>query len=128
MPLESAITRSILNYLNSLPGCIAEKVMGSSSASGRADINACYKGRTLRIEVKTPDHKNQASAKQEHNLEKWEKAGAVTMVVYNLEAVKDAISILEMKYQGIVDDHLSEHFVGTGDGRCVSWIKFPPLK
>ena len=58
MPFESSITGSIIDYLNSLPGGRAEKLKGSSSGSGKADINGCYRGRSLRIEVKTPDNRN----------------------------------------------------------------------
>jgi hypothetical protein len=95
VPLESSITKSIISYLNSLPNCIAEKVKGSSSSSGRADINACYRGRSIRIEVKTPDHGNIASAKQNHNLKKWGKAGAVTAIVYNKASVEWLIQHLD---------------------------------
>ena len=92
MPLEKAITNSILNYLNSLPGCIAEKVQGNAVSSGRADINGCYKGQSFRIEVKTPDHRNTSSKKQELNLIKWERAGALIIVTYSLEFVKRVIT------------------------------------
>lgn len=116
MPLESNITKSILEYLNSLPGCRAEKLQGGATASGRADINACYQGRTLRIEVKTPDHKNKASEKQKHNLDKWYKAGAIVMVVYSLDAVKCFIHVvLDKKYTGEM-----QYVESNG---CMSWIK-----
>ena len=119
MALEGSITGSILRYLNSLPHCRAEKLKGSSSASGRADINACYRGRTLRIEVKTPDHKNKASAKQNHNLDKWYKAGAVVMVAYSKESVEKLIKVLKAKQHGYFE-------VDEGNG-CVSWAKIPSL-
>lgn len=108
MPFEKSITNSIIKYLNSLPNCRAEKVQGGAAASGRADINACYHGRTLRIEVKTPDHKNIASTKQKHNLEKWAKAGAIVMTMYSLDAVKVAIWYISHGYTGtyvMVDDY-----------------------
>lgn len=120
MPLEGSITGSILKYLNSLPQCRAEKLKGSSSASGRADINACYRGRTLRIEVKTPDHKNKASAKQNHNLEKWRSAGAVVMVAYSKLSVMTLL-----KY---IDTNQTGEWVFPEDNGCVSWVKIPSLK
>ena len=49
---EGDIQSKILDYLNSLPHCIAENVSGNARQSGRADINACYKGVCLRLEVK----------------------------------------------------------------------------
>jgi penicillin-binding protein-related factor A (putative recombinase) len=102
MALESSITKSILVYLNSLPNCVAEKVKGDGVSSGRADINACYKGRCIRIEVKTPDNRNRASVKQEHNLAKWNSAGAITMIVYSKRAVEEfiqAIGLISMTIQ-----------------------------
>lgn len=126
MPLEKSITNSILMYLNRLPNCRAEKVQGGATASGRADINACYRGRTLRIEVKTPDHKNKASEKQKHNLDKWLRAGAVVMIVYNLEAVRMAINYLNRGYAGAfgaVDDYGcdSKVWIPHPNGSDLSW-------
>lgn len=89
MAFESGITNSVLKYLNNLPGCVAEKVAGSSSSSGKADINGCYKGRSFRIEMKSPEHKNKASEKQEINLLRWTKAGALCLTAYSLKEVKD---------------------------------------
>lgn len=95
MALESTITNSIIKYINSLEGGIAEKTMGNAFQFGRADINACYKGHCLKIEVKTADHGNKASLAQELYLKEWGRAGAVCMVVYSLAEVKKAIKKLE---------------------------------
>lgn len=95
MARESVIVQTILDYINGLPEGVAEKLQGSALSSGKADINACYKGRTLRLEVKTADHGNRASKKQEINLKRWEKAGAVVGVVYNLEDVKQLLQKTE---------------------------------
>ena len=95
MPREEAIVAAIIKYINSLDGGVAEKVQGTSMSSGKADNNACYKGKSIRIEVKTPDHGNKASEKQKLNLKRWEKAGAICLVAYDLEAVKTAIENLE---------------------------------
>lgn len=92
---ESVIVDQILKYLNTQPECVAEKLQGSAMSSGKADINACYKGRSIRIEVKTPDHGNKASNKQLANLKKWEKAGAICLIAYSVEDVKNLIEDLE---------------------------------
>lgn len=92
---EAVIVNNILKYLNGLPHCVAEKLQGSANSSGKADINACYKGRCLRIEVKTPDHGNRASKRQVANLKRWEVAGAVCMVAYSLDEVKEVVAKLE---------------------------------
>ena len=86
MPLETSITGSIIAYIKKIGGQ-AEKVKGDSSSSGRPDINACYKGRCIRIEVKTPDHRNKPSRKQEVNLKRWTHAGAICMSAYSKKAV-----------------------------------------
>lgn len=91
MPLESHITNNILDYLNSLPCCKAEKLHGNAVSSGKADINGCYKGLMFRLEVKTPDHGNKASLKQKLNLRKWYAAGALVGVVYSVDFVKRII-------------------------------------
>lgn len=120
MALESSITGAILDYINGLPECRAEKLKGGSSASGRADINACYQGRSLRIEVKTPDHRNTTSRKQEHNLEKWYRAGSAVMVVYSKEAVEVFLPHLKHK-QGV-------YLTRAERNGCTSWAKIPSLK
>lgn len=120
MSFEKSITNSIIKYLNSLPNCRAEKVQGGATASGRADINACYRGRSIRIEVKTPDNKNKASTKQEHNLVKWYNSGAVIMVVYSLEAVEKFLSFIRDGY--ISGFNLKE------DNGCISIIRIPDTR
>ncbi len=119
MSFEKSITTNIVNYLNSLPECIAEKVQGNAANSGRADINACYKGRCIRIEVKTPDNKNTASIKQEHNLKKWKHARAVIMVTYTLDSVKDLIQHLEEIRPYSFECKILE------ENGCESWFYIP---
>ena len=95
MPLESAITRSVMKYLNSLDECVAEKVFGCPQQVGRPDINGCYKGRSFRIEMKTPDHGNKASTLQKLNMELWTRCGAACAVCYSLDEVKKFIENLK---------------------------------
>lgn len=90
--LEKTIQANIIKYLKSLPECEAENVHGNAFQVGRPDINACYKGRLLRIEVKTPDHGNKPSEIQRENLRKWAKAGAICFVAYSLEEVKAVVN------------------------------------
>lgn len=87
MPFETSITHRIMEYFNNIDGVIMEKVKGEAECSGRADINGCYRGQSVRIEVKTPDNRNKPSKKQLYNLYQWNKAGALCMVVYSLDAV-----------------------------------------
>lgn len=87
--LERAITDKVLKWLNSLDGCVAEKVWGSAQQIGRPDINGCYKGRSFRIEMKSPDTGYKPSKLQLLNLEKWERCGAICAVCYSIEEVKN---------------------------------------
>lgn len=87
--MERSIQTKVLNYLNSLPECIAENVRGTASQSGRADINACYKGHCIKIELKDPEDKGyKATQQQKLYLEKWKRAGAVVGVCYSINDVK----------------------------------------
>ena len=86
---ESSLQSRVLRYLNSIPKCVAENVSGNASQSGRADINACYKGRCIKIELKDPSTGYKPTQQQIHYLHKWEAAGAVTAVCYSLDDVKN---------------------------------------
>lgn len=92
MSFETTITHNIIKYLNDMPYVIAEKVKGEAECSGRADINGCFRGHSMRIEVKTPDNRNKPSKKQLWNLWQWNNAGAVCMVTYSLEFVKQELN------------------------------------
>lgn len=85
---ESGIQSKILSYLNSLPKSVAENVSGNASQSGRSDINACYRGRSLRIEVKGGTKGYGATQQQKFDLKKWESAGAKVAVVESVQEVR----------------------------------------
>lgn len=92
---ETALTRKILTYLNSLPQVVAWKVnQGTYSGMvGFPDIVCCYKGMFVAIEVKDGD--NQSSKVQELQIRKILKAGGVGVVVRSLEEVKSLVETLE---------------------------------
>ena len=92
MSRENAVVSGILDYLNSLPFATAEKVQGTALSSGKADINASVRGRSVRIEVKTFDHGNKASKKQSINLRRWAATGAVCIIAYTVDDVKAVIT------------------------------------
>lgn len=101
MALESSIQSDILDYINKLPYGKAENVSGNAQQSGRADINACIYGYTLKIEVKTEDTaygRKGATTKQRLYLEKWARAGAFSCVVYSVEDVKYCVGLLLRKH------------------------------
>lgn len=101
MATETTIQENILDYINSLPYGRAENVSGNAKQSGRADVNACVYGYTLKIEVKTEDTRygrEGATTKQRLYLEKWARAGAFSCVVYSVDEVKYCIGLLLRKH------------------------------
>jgi len=114
MALESAIQGAIIKYLKTQGE--AENVHGDAYSAGRPDINACYKGRLLRIEVKTPDHGNEPTVLQKENLKRWAKAGAICFVAYSVAEVKAVVNpdgLLCDKWQGCLQCPVKKEFCFT---------------
>lgn len=89
-PREASIVRAILEYLNSLPGCYAEKTWGGPYGNaGRPDIDGCINGRALKLEVKRPG--GRLTKLQAERLARWRAAGAVAEVVCSVDDVKRLI-------------------------------------
>lgn len=91
--IEGSLQSSVLEYLNSLPHCIAENVSGNARQRGRADINGCYKGRCFKIELKSPDTGYKPTKQQKLYLKKWKIAGAIVGICYSIEDVKEVLGI-----------------------------------
>ena len=120
MGFESNFQSTVLKYLNSLPGCKAENVSGNANQSGRPDINGCYKGRMFKIELKTPDNKNEATKKQFLELRKWKNVGCAVAVLYDMELLKEMFSV-DWDYF----DQLQGQKIENG---CRSWYIVPPKR
>jgi hypothetical protein len=89
---ESSIVKSILDYLKTVPECMAEKTHGSNfGKAGKPDISGCLRGRRFELEVKVPG--NKPTPIQEAMLRKWNRAGAITGVVTSLEEAKIVLGI-----------------------------------
>lgn len=119
MGFESSFQSSALAYLNSLPGCVAENVSGNARQSGRPDVNGCFRGRMFKIELKTPDNEYKASKKQQLNLRRWRRSGAITGVVYSLKFLKKVF-----KQEGLLPP--GYHYQSEPNG-CESWINIPEV-
>lgn len=90
IPLESAIVKSILTWLNKQPGIKAEKTHGGMyGKAGKPDITGCIRGRRFEIEVKRPG--NKPTKLQLKELKEWEAAGAIVGVAYSLDDVKELL-------------------------------------
>ena len=83
---ESAIQSKILEKLKKL-GCYTVKVQSASKA-GVPDILACYKGKFLCIEVKTPNTKNNTSELQKLNLKQIKSSGGHEAVIWDVEGLE----------------------------------------
>lgn len=90
--MEKNLQKSVLAYLNDLPDCIAENVSGNASQSGRADINACYKGKCVKIELKDLSTGYQPSKQQLLYLAKWRAAGATAGICHSIAEVEALIT------------------------------------
>lgn len=120
MGFESNFQSAVLKYLNSLPGCRAENVSGNANQSGRPDINGCYRGRMFKIELKTPDNKNEATKKQRLELRRWMNAGCAVAVAYDMEFIRELFSQDWDNYQQLQGAKFS--------GDCHSWYIVPPRR
>ena len=118
MGRENPFQSSVLKFLNSLPGCVAENVSGNAQQSGRPDINGCIMGRMFKLELKIPDNKNQASKKQSLNLRRWKRSGAITGVVYSLTFLKSVFLLQGFPTPGYYEDE---------ESGCLSWINVPEV-
>ena len=91
MPLESAITRRIMDYLRTIPNSYILKLHGSVySRRGVPDILFVWDGHAFFFEVKGPRGKlSKAQVVQAHRLG---EAGATVAVVGGVDEVKDVIA------------------------------------
>ncbi len=92
IPLEKSITAAVLRYLKDLPNCHAHKVHGGPyGESGEPDIDACIRGRAVKIEVKRPISSSKLPAGQQRALERWRYAGALAFVARSVSDVREVL-------------------------------------
>lgn len=84
---ESAIVKSILAYLKTMPGCFAWKEHGGMyGTAGIPDIIACIGGKFYGFEVKT--ERGKLTVLQDATMRKIQEAGGIAVVVRSLADVK----------------------------------------
>jgi len=88
---EQDYQKKITTYLEQ-QGAYVVKVVAASK-KGVPDIIACYKGKFIAIEVKTPLTRSNVSKLQEYNLDSVAEAGGISGVAVEVE---DIIPILRM--------------------------------
>lgn len=85
---ESDLTRNIMAALRKM-GAVVVKYHPMGGTIGTPDLIGCINGRAFVIEVKMPD---QVPTKiQEHRLQEWHKAKAITGVAYSVD---DAVKLI----------------------------------
>ncbi len=88
---ESAIVKSILAFLKTLPGCFAWKEHGGMyGTAGIPDIIACIGGKFYGFEVKT--ERGKPTVLQEATLRKIQAAGGTAVVVRSVADVKAVLT------------------------------------
>ena len=91
-PTEKVISNSIIKWLRDLPETHARKVHGGPYGTiGEPDIDACIRGRTVKIEVKRPGKDYTLTPHQESAIRRWNEAGAVAFVATSIEDVQRAL-------------------------------------
>lgn len=90
---EQYIQSKILKWLKG-EGYYAVNVIQASKA-GVPDILASVRGRFIGIEVKLPNKKTNVSALQEYNLKAIKESGGNSIVVWDLNMVKEFIASLD---------------------------------
>ena len=85
---ETALTKRILDWLNSLEGCYAiKRHTGWMGNKGQPDITGCYIGQHFELEVKIGSRDPEPM--QLECITRWKRAHAVVAVVRSLGGVKN---------------------------------------
>lgn len=88
---ETALVKSLIDWLRLQPECWARKVHGSRyQDAGEPDIDGCLRGRAIKIEVKMPG--NRPTGVQMGALRRWAKAGALAGWVTSKAQLEELLS------------------------------------
>lgn len=88
---EAALTKKIIEALNSIPDCYAEKLHASQFGMPKLDVFGAYRGLMFYLEIKVPGKK--PTPRQQATMRKWrEKAGVHTGWV---DSVAGALKFVE---------------------------------
>lgn len=87
---ESRIVNKILEKLNSLPMCKAEKNHGTQFGKPKLDISGAIMGKAFHIEVKVPGRK--PTERQQGIIRDWQRKGTAAGWATNVD---EALQIIE---------------------------------
>ena len=78
-----------------MPECHARKTSGDGSRAGELDIDCCWQGLAVKLEVKRPGRRHgyanqegRPTKLQTATMNRWKAAGAITGIVYSVDDVK----------------------------------------
>ena len=92
---EQDYQRKLVKYLESL-GAYVVKVVAASK-KGVPDILACYKGKFIAVEVKTPTTRSNTTKLQEYNLKKVQQAAGYATVAVEPKDLEEIINEIDGK-------------------------------
>lgn len=72
----------------------------------------------FKLELKTPDNEYKASKKQQLNLRRWKRSGAITGVVYSMRFLRKHINANPIRPGSYAEDEANG---------CQSWIDIPEV-
>lgn len=90
---EQDYQRKITKYLESKGAYVAKVIVGNKK--GIPDILACYKGKFIAVEVKTPRTINNTSKLQDYNLKKINDSGGYALVAWSIETVTELLEHID---------------------------------
>jgi len=89
---ETKIVNLLIGHLRDTGG-YARKVHGNAYSSGEPDIDACVRGRAVKVEVKVPGRK--PTAQQLARLRRWQEAQALAGWVTSLSELVELLDHLD---------------------------------
>ncbi len=90
---EQDYQRKIVNAIEDRGGYTVKTIV--TSKKGVPDILACYKGKFIAVEVKTPSTLNNTSKLQDWNLKKINDAGGYAVVAWSGAVIEDLMDLID---------------------------------
>lgn len=105
---EATVVKNVLSMFKRLSGdgvpCRAHKTWGGpTTGAGEPDIDACVRGRSVKIELKVKARRSQVTELQGKVLEEWRRAGAVAGVATSPAEVANMLLDAELLHRAEID-------------------------
>jgi hypothetical protein len=96
---EAALSASCVKIINARGGYARKNHGDSRVRKGRPDIEGCYRGHHLGLEVKLPGKENNVTPLQKKELDAIRAAGGIARVVSSTTHVRLLLDNIDKKYQ-----------------------------